>query len=337
MKKIYFAFLVLTFFTSCEKILIEKDSQVTPEANFKALWHTADEKYSFFKYKGIDWNEVYSRYYPQISENMTDEQLFDLLANMLNELKDGHVNLTSPFNISRYAFNYPNPENFNYRLLKDNYIGWDYNITGPLINAFIERDGHSIGYIYYGSFSRNVSSYNIDYVINRFWNTDGIILDMRSNGGGSVSNIRTIAGRFTDKRRLVYTSSLKNGPGHDDFGKPAAVYVNPLGSKHYVGKVMFLTNRGSFSATSFFSLIMKALPNVTQIGDTTGGGLGSPTGFELPNGWAYRFSCSKTLTPHGENFENGVPPDITVWMNPGHETEGIDDIMERAIEEIINP
>ncbi len=336
MKKIISILVTIIFLlSSCEKVLIEKDPAVTPTANFEALWQTADEKYSFFEYKGIDWNEIYSAYRPQIDDNMTGEQLFDVLGSMLNELKDGHVNLTSPFNISRYSFNYPNPENFNYRLLKDNYIGWDYNITGPLVNAFIERDGHSIGYIYYGSFSNNVSSYHIDYVINRFRNSDGIILDMRSNGGGSVSNIRTIAGRFTNVRRFVYTSALKDGPEHNDFGEPSKVYLDPRGSKQYTGKVMFLTNRGSFSATSFFSVIMKALPNVTQIGDTTGGGLGAPTGFELPNGWAYRFSCSQTLTPAGENFENGVPPDITVWMNPEHELQGIDDIMERAIEEIL--
>ncbi len=329
--------IVITIFllSSCEKALMEKDPAQTPVENFESLWQTANEKYSFFKYKDIDWNEMYNVYRPQVDDNMTDEQLFDVLGNMLNELNDGHTNLTSPFDISRYSFNYPNPENFNFRLLKDNYIGWDFNITGPLLNTIIERDGHRIGYIYYGSFSSMVSSYHIDYIIDKFWNTDGIILDMRSNGGGSVANIWTIASRFTDEKRFVYTTALKNGPGYNDFGEAETVSLNPHGSKQYTNKVIFLTNRGSYSATSFFSIVMKALPNVIQVGDTTGGGLGAPAGFELPNGWAYRFSCSQTLTPEGDNFENGVPPDITVWMNPEHEINGVDDIMEKAIEEIV--
>jgi len=99
---------------------------------------------------------------------------------------------------------------------------------------------------------------------------------------------------------------------------------------------MLLTNRGCYSATSFFTLAMKAFPHVVQVGDTTGGGLGSPSGFELPNGWRYRFSVSRTLDPQGNNFENGIPPDVPVWNDPQNEANGVDDIMERAIDLIIN-
>ncbi|RLD55519.1 MAG: peptidase S41 [Bacteroidetes bacterium] len=266
---------------------------------------------------------------------MYDEQLFDVLAEMITELRDGHTNLVSPFNVSRYTFDFPSPENFNFRLLKDNYIGWDYNITGPLINEFIQREDKLIGYIYYGSFSSRVSTWHIDYVLGRFRDTNGIILDMRSNGGGSVTNIYTLGNRFADMERLIYTSAMQNGPGHQDFGDPAKVFMEPEGSVQYTKPVILLTNRGCFSATSFFSTAMKAFPHVVQVGDTTGGGLGAPSGFELPNGWSYRFSVSETLTPDGENFEDGVPPDITVWMDPENEAAGIDDILERAISEIL--
>lgn len=323
-------------FSSCEKILIEKDPPNTPVENFENLWQTANAKYSFFEYKNIDWNQIYSEYRPQINNDMSEGQLFDVLAEMLVELRDGHTNLTSPFDIARYHFKYPSPENFNFRLIKDNYIGWDYYITGSLINAFIERENKLIGYIYYGSFSNNVSNYDIDYVINRFTHVDGIILDMRNNGGGTVTNIHTIGSRLADQKRLIYTSALKNGPDYNDFGEEAEVYMEPYGSRNFSGKVMFLTNRGCYSATSFYATAMKAFPHILQVGDTTGGGMGAPTGFELPNGWSYRFSCSRTLSAAGYNFEDGIPPDIPVWMDPEHEAEGIDDIMESAIEEIIS-
>jgi C-terminal processing protease CtpA/Prc len=81
---------------------------------------------------------------------------------------------------------------------------------------------------------------------------------------------------------------------------------------------------------------MHAFPHVTQVGDTTGGGLGSPAGFELPNGWGYRFSVSRTFTPDGKNWENGVPPDITIWMDTSDEQAGIDTIMETAIQLLIS-
>ncbi len=315
---------------------MEKEPTDDPVTNFEYLWNTANEKYSFFEYKGIDWNSVYDTYRPQINNGMSDYQLFTVLKNMMNELYDGHVNLTAPFDISRYHFKYNSPENFNFRLIKDNYIGWDYRITGSLINTTFERDEHQIGYIYYGSFSNTVQSADIDFAIAALWHTDGIILDMRSNGGGSVNNIYRIGSRFADQERFIYSSSIKNGPGYDDFGESSNVTMKPIGSYRYTKPVMLLTNRGCYSATSFFTLAMKAFPHVVQVGDTTGGGLGSPAGFELPNGWSYRFSVSRTLSPDGENFENGIPPDVPVWNNPENEANGVDDIMETAIGLIIN-
>lgn len=327
---------VVLIFSSCEKVLMEKETVDDPVTNFENLWQTANDKYSFFEYKNINWDEVYNQYRPQVYNSMSDQALFDVLKNMLNELKDGHVNLTAPFDISRYNFKANAPENFNFRLLKDHYIGWDYRVTGALVNTIIKRGQHQIGYIYYGSFSNFVENADIDFVIASLWHTEGIILDMRSNGGGSVSNIYKIGSRLADKKRMVYSSMLKDGPGHDDFTDASEIYMEPVGSYQYTGKVILLTNRGCFSATSFFTAAMKAFPHVIQVGDTTGGGLGAPAGFELPNGWGYRFSVSRTFSPLGDNWENGVPPDVTVWMGAIHEAQGIDDIMEKAIDIIIS-
>lgn len=335
MKLLLYLSIFIVLFSSCEKVLMEKEPENDAVTNFEYLWNTANEKYSFFEYKGINWDDVYLEYRPQVYNGMSNSALFNVLKDMLNELEDGHVNLTAPFDVSRFSFKYNAPENFNFRLIKDHYIGWDYRMTGPLINTSFERDGKLIGYIYYNSFSTFVQNADIDFVIGAFQHTDGIILDMRNNGGGSVSNIYKIGSRFTKETRFIYSSALKNGPGHDDFTEASDVYMNPGGAYQYTGRVVLLTNRGCYSATSFFALAMKAFPNVKLVGDTTGGGLGSPAGFELPNGWGYRFSVSRTYSPLGENFENGVPPDITVWMDPIHELNGVDDIMETAIELII--
>ena len=335
MKKLLYLITVIFLFSSCEKVLMEKEPTDDPINNFDYLWNTANEKYSFFEYKGIDWNAIYNEYRPQIYPEMKQVELFYVLAEMLNRLEDGHVNLTAPFDVSRYTFKFDAPENFNFRLLQDNYIGWDYRITGSLINTFFERNGQDIGYIYYGSFSQTIQSADIDFAVQSLYHTKGIILDLRNNGGGSVNNIYRLGSRFADEKRFIYSSYLKNGPGHDDFGDPADVYMEPAGAYQYLKPVILLTNRGCYSATSFFTTAMKAFPHVIQVGDTTGGGLGSPAGYELPNGWRYRFSVSRTFTPDGQNFENGVPPDVTVWMDPQHELDGVDDIMEKAIELII--
>jgi C-terminal processing protease CtpA/Prc len=68
--------------------------------------------------------------------------------------------------------------------------------------------------------------------------------------------------------------------------------------------------------------------------EITGGGLGIPNGGQLPNGWTYRFSISRTLSPAGENFENGVPPDIQVVLTKADRDRGVDTVIERAIQEL---
>ena len=69
--------------------------------------------------------------------------------------------------------------------------------------------------------------------------------------------------------------------------------------------------------------------------DTTGGGLGIPNGGQLPNGWTYRLSISRTLSPEGENYENGVPPDIYVNLDREAVNRGVDNLIEAAIREIL--
>ncbi|MBN1339108.1 MAG: S41 family peptidase [Bacteroidales bacterium] len=331
--------LVLTFaliLSSCEKLLLEKETDDTPVENFTLLWQTANDKYSFFNYKGIEWEQIYEDYRPRVQDDMNDYELFTLLSEMLNELRDGHVNLSAPFDVSRYNFDYYSPENFNFRVLKDHYIGWDYRRTGPLVNTSFIRSGKEIGYIYYGSFSQYIENADIDFTIAALWHTEGIILDVRSNGGGDVGNISRLASRFADGKRLVYRSVIKDGPGENDFSDPEEVYFEPAGSRQYLKTVVLLTNRRCYSATSFFALSMKAFPHVVLLGDTTGGGLGAPAGFELPNGWGYRFSVTQTYSPEGYNWENGVPPDIAVWNTPEDEAAGIDAIMESGIQIILD-
>ena len=65
---------------------------------------TEDECFLDYKKQeyGLDWNEIYSQYKQRISKGMNNEQLFEVLADMLNELRDGHVNLSSKLEYSQY-------------------------------------------------------------------------------------------------------------------------------------------------------------------------------------------------------------------------------------------
>ena len=322
-------------FISCNKLVSNKKTDNNAVSVFNYLWNEIDIKYSFIDYKKLDWNAIKIKYQSQVYDGMEQEALFNVCANMVNELRDGHANLMAPFDVSYY---YPiflnSPQNFNSRLVLTNYLmrnGADMQSTGALDNCVLDTLGIKIGYIRYTSFSDKLYPEDLDYVLNKMKACDGILLDVRSNGGGSSSNVFALAGRFADSKRLVYRSYAKNGVAHNAFDNGNNLYVEPKGSAQFTKRIALLTNRGCYSATSFFTLAMKAFPYVKVIGDTTGGGLGVPNGGQLPNGWTYRFSVTKTITPDGKNFENGIPPDVTIWMQDSSVNNGIDDIIERGI------
>jgi C-terminal processing protease CtpA/Prc len=297
-------------------------------ANFEALWKVIDENYCFFDYKNIDWNAVHDKYSPLVTDTMTRYELFNILGKMLAELQDGHTNLISTFNTSRFWDWYENyPDNFN-AVVHGKYLGTNYQLVGG-VKYLAMRD--SIGYMYYGSFSDPVGEANLDEVFLHFRDCKALIIDVRNNSGGSLAYSERIASRFIDEKRRVGYIVHKTGPGHRDFSTPYPIELEPSERIKWLRPVAVLTNRGCYSATNDFVNKMKLFPQVTIIGDRTGGGCGLPFNSELPNGWGVRFSSSPILDANKEYTEYGIDPDIKIDIRESDQLNNIDTIIEEAL------
>lgn len=304
----YLFILLLFVFSSCEKLLLEDLGTADPHANFDYLWNEIDRKYSYFALKGIDWNAIRDEYRSQLSEGMSEEELFTVLAEMMNELRDDHSNLFSPFNISRYNLELQYPSNYRARTVEEFYLP-DGRITGSFFHDFL-ADGE-IAYVRYNSFSNPVEESDLNHLMARYADTKGMILDLRNNGGGSILNITSLLRRFASQRTLCGQFITRNGPNHEDFGEPADFYIGTFSGLRYENSLVVLIDRGSYSATTMFAVATKAFPQIVLMGDTTGGGGGLPNGGQLPNGWTYRFSISQLIDLDGNNHaESGVAPDV---------------------------
>ena len=328
---IMFTFFILVF-TACEKAFFEEElASTNPMENFDYLWQECDEKYAYFDVKNIDWNSVRGEYSDQIFEGMSEDSLFNVLGSMLTELRDDHTILKSFFNVSFFGAVYLGQDNFDWRILVDNYLGQDFYITGPFIHNFLANG--EIGYVRFPSFTGTVDNKNLDFILEQYKDTKGLILDLRENGGGRVNNVFILLSRLVDEETVVYYSRIKNGPAPNDFSEPEAAIVKPYDGIRYTKKITVLVDRGTYSAGSFTSLATKALSNIVLVGDTTGGGLGAPNGGQLPNGWTYRFSITQTLDLNlNADFEDGVPPDVPVLFDWNDLTT--DEILEQAILEL---
>lgn len=302
-----------------------------PQGNFDALWTIIDEHYCFFEYKDIDWNEVGQRYRAQVCPEMTSEELFDVCAQMLKELKDGHTNLISSWDVSRYWIWEQYPENYDERIIDQYYLNFNYRQASGIKYQILSNN---IGYMHYGDFGSNIGEGNLDMILSYLAACDGLVIDVRGNGGGFLMNVETLVGRFITEPIHAGYISHKTGPGHDEFSEPYAYYFEPADDYRikFMKPIVVLANRASFSATNNFVSIMKMLPNVRVVGDTTGGGSGMPFTSELPNGWNVRFSACSILDATGRETEFGTEPSegYKVDMSESDMAAGRDTILETA-------
>lgn len=331
--EILIAIVAMLMLSSCHDITEFADN---PRGNFEALWTIIDEHYCFLDEKNVDWDDVHERYSRRVADDMTREELFNLLSEMVAELEDGHVNLSSPWATSYYRKWWSDyPQNYNARIIEQYYFNFNYRSLGGFTYGLLTDN---IGYMHCPSFESGLGVGNIDYILQYFDPARAMIIDVRDNGGGELTNVEDLVNRFISERTHVGYIVHKTGPGHKEFDKPYAYYYSPIGNGHlrWAKPVVVLTNRSTFSAANNFVSIMKLLPGVTVIGATTGGGSGMPFSSELPNGWGIRFSACSILDAEGNSTERGVEPTegCKVDMSPVDEQNGRDTILDFAIEYI---
>lgn len=319
----------LVLLSSCIR---EEEFDNNPQGNFEQLWTLIDQKYCFLDYKQIDWDAIHSKYQRRITPDMSSEGLFQVLGDMLNELQDGHVNLASAHNVSYYDSWYQDyPPNYRADII-EKYLGrasTDYRTAAGMRYKSFKNN---IGYIRYESFSDPIGNGNLDEILVYLAPCNGLIIDVRDNGGGNVTNSTNIASRFTNEKVLTGYICHKTGKGHSDFSKPYAIVLEPSNNVRWQKKVVVLTNRSCYSAANDFVNQMRYLPHVTIMGDKTGGGAGMPFTSELPNGWTVRFSASPHFDANMQQIEKGIDPDIKVDLDDKDLQKNKDTLIEAACE-----
>jgi len=220
---------IMSFLSSC---VTNDEYPNTVQGNAEALWKILDEHYCFFEQKGIDWNAVRNKYLKQFDNSMTERQQFEVMANMLSELKDGHVNLYTSFNAARYwSWREDYPQNYSDSLLRK-YLKTDYLIASGMDYTILDDN---IGYLRCESFQRGIGAGNLNDILLYFQPCRALIIDVRNNGGGLENEAVDIVNLFVPKgvtvvsnrgklKRLNHAYQTKNEPL--DTLMPIVVLVN---------------------------------------------------------------------------------------------------------------
>ena len=319
MKKYIIAILTCIVLLACDRNETITKYDADPRTNFDALWEILDERYCYFTYKEIDWTEVYNQFLPRVNKVKDVFQLFDLMSEMIDVLQDGHVNLYTPFDISVCSGWYDSyPADYNSDFL---YRHFDSGLRSAGGLSYTTIDNGTIGYIRYSSFSNGFTTANLAYIdayFHQLNNVKGIIIDVRNNGGGSLSYSESLAACFFKEKTTTGYIRHKTDICHDCFSDPTPIVTDPTDAPIDWSdkKVVVLSNRRCYSATNDFIVRMKQAPNVIVVGGMTGGGGGMPLSQELPNGWMIRFSAVPMFDAEMQHTEFGVMPDIEIHITP---------------------
>lgn len=336
MKNFLFLLLISLSALSCEKYIFGLPYENNPEDNFEALWSEFDHLCGTFRVHGVDWDEAYATYRPQVTAETSQEELYRILVEILSLLDDGHTTLIPigtdlPNYIGGPTGRIDTSSDFSLDILTDNYLP-DYQETDFAIRyGWLEA---GIGYLYLYSFADGERAFDkeMEPVMDYFKDAKGLVVDIRNGGGGEDIGGKTVASHFADERRLYQTSSIKNGPGPDDFTTPEEWHINPRGDRPFTQPIVVLTNRFTISARETFLLAMRTLPHVTTLGDTTAGAFSNVLLRELPNGWGYSMSIGEWRDANGVSHEGiGLIPDVLVRNQRADLLQGQDEALERAV------
>lgn len=312
-----------------------------PEVNFDAFWHSFNENYAFFDKHGVDWDDVYETYRPQIGSETTDSELYEIFIEIIDKLDDPHISLRGdnlpvfPVALERTLVdtlpnlraNTPEPSRSDFvetimKTVEEEYLGDTHReaVRGRFTWGWA-ADG--IGYFSIGSMSgfrdeegKTLRDYlqlvdeTMQQVIGDLSDAKGIIVDARWNTGGYDAVALQIAGYFTDQQLIAFTKRARHGR---EYSTAQEVFVPWHARQVFAGPVVYLSSRDTVSAAEIFSLAMQAIPTVTSAGEPTAGFLSDASSIYLPNRWRLRMSNEIYTAADGVVYEvDGVPVDVHV-------------------------
>ena len=152
---------------------------------------------------------------------------------------------------------------------------------------------------------------------------DGLIIDVRENGGGSTADHL-----LTALTQPVHALTIPRGGSTVGYPIDRKIYAS------WNKPIVVMCNQNSFSNAEIFSHAIKTLKRGPIVGVTTAGGVISTGAAQVMDVGTIRLPFRGWyLVGDGQDMElNGCKPDVELWPAPGDMPAGKDAQLMKAVE-----
>lgn len=167
-------------------------------------------------------------------------------------------------------------------------------------------DGSKIGYIFIPTFFDETIPPQIENALNDFGQLDGLILDVRLNGGGSSNVVDPILEHFASGR-LGQFVSRKNS-------HPMEIQSNPIQNSQTVPLIL-LVSQDTVSFGEIFAGVLRDSRGAMIVGETSLGNVEVLNGYDFEDGSELWIASERFFPEHSnENWEeSGIVPDMQAF------------------------
>ncbi|MBU1026615.1 MAG: S41 family peptidase [Candidatus Margulisbacteria bacterium] len=174
-----------------------------------------------------------------------------------------------------------------------------------------KRLDHNLGYIKLLTFENIASAREFEKALRELKDADGLIIDLRGNGGGLLQSAIDIGSMFVERGMIVQTID-REGRREE---------IDSTGRVLWRKPTVVLINEASASSSEILAGALRDNKIAKLVGSHTFGKASVQNVRRLSDGSAVLVTIAKYLTPNGDDInKKGIPPDIEILV-PTDEAE----------------
>ena len=304
----------------------------TRDATATALFRALRDHYSYRDRLGIDWSDFELRSYDAIASAPSMAAMALRISELLATPEDPHISIRW-LSATLPTFRRTIHTDFDARLVQKSLT----SLRKVGQTGLQGRTDDDIGYLLVGTFSRrNAKDIELSIAaLRKMLDCKGIIIDIRTNGGGDETLALQLASFFVEGKKVYAAHRYRDPKADDGFGSRRTRHVSGnLEPDLYRGPVAVLMSRYNMSSSEAFLLMMKQARRATLIGQTSYGSSGNPKPRLLAPGLSVLLPSWQALRPDGSCFEGeGINPTVPVMTSDSHVGDR-DLVLEEALQRL---